>query len=196
MKPTTLQNPIVLVVAAVLCLAVNGVHAQESRSRLMAGLEQPFSQPLYESVAAGLSQNSAVPQRASRIQQQSYAVYEEQVMAPTAVSYQNCGNLACSDCQDCADACVKEQSWWQKKCQKMNRKCYFNYQGYHPNALHPIVHPACQPGYGYYETCWRKIAPNPCFCHPEYGPVISNESGQLAPAAEGEPLPPAPAYDR
>lgn len=191
---------ITLLLAGVLTVHTNSAPAQDSNSPMMAGLESPFSQPVFQTLAAEGYQMNYASQNSGQVRLQSHEVYSELSSTPLPRECTNCGQ-GCTDNHVCADSCVEEKPWWKRKAHKLNRKCYFNYHSYHPKALHPIVDPACQPGYGYYETCWRKISPNPCFCQPDHVPTDTSDLGpanglHYPQSPEGEPLPPAPAYDR
>lgn len=195
------QKTIALLLAGVLVASAHSVHAQDSNSPLMVGLEQPFAQPVFYALSDDAFTSSTMPSGSSGyILQQSHEVYSD-FPANLTQTCENCGQYGCTDSHVCAESCVEEEPWWKRKAHKLNRKCYFNYHSYHPKALHPIVHPACQPGYGYYETCWRRISPNPCFCRPEHVPAYTGDQGPpdgltYPQTPEGEPLPPAPAYDQ
>lgn len=202
MKLTIRQYGLAILVMGGFCASDLRLEAQETNSPLMAGLERPFSQPIFETLggepATHLNPSDSYGQG---IVQQSHALHSDSSMRSAGYVVSGSTPSQCTDSGVSSQCCVEEKPWWKRHCFKMNRKMYFNYHSSHPKALHPIVHPACQPGYGYYETCWRKISPNPCFCAPDHLPTF--EQDQMLPqgltypqALEGEPLPPAPAYDK
>lgn len=52
----------------------------------------------------------------------------------------------------------------ESRYNKLNRQQYFNHQRSHRNLLYPVQAPYHAYGYGYHETCWRKMEPNRCPC--------------------------------
>jgi hypothetical protein len=198
---TTASKWTALLSLSFIAVSTNYAQAQQLDSPLMVGLEQPYSQPVLHALSEDAFSANRLNTSSYPIRQQSHAVYSDFSPAALNQSYQNCGQHGCTDSHVCAESCTEDKPWWQRNAHQLNRKCYYNYHSYHPKALHPIVHPACQPGYGYYETCWRKISPNPCFCNPIYGPAIQSMPSEpnhlkAQPSPDGGPLPPAPAYDR
>lgn len=197
------QRLLLSLVTTLVCysLITCDVKAQEWQSPLMTGLEQPFAQPVTSGISERFDSSAEFDHARPSITRTSYYSHRESF---TNVSvdqgYQSSGQYECTNSTVCTEDCMEELPWWKRKAHKLNRKCYFNYHSYHPNALHPIVHPACQPGYGYYETCWRRIIPNPCHCPPQYSHDGSPPDAQgqfTAPMFNDDgKLPPVPSYDQ
>lgn len=185
---------------------IGSVRAQEWNSPLMEGLEQPFSAPVATSIVGEDVATSADMHLNRNVQQTVYSVRDQSLnpqITKTCCLTNSSATGECTESEVCSEDCMEKKPWWKRLSNKWNRKAYFNYHSCHAHALHPIVHPACQPGYGYYETCWRKISPNPCFCPtgiPQQNGVLMQQptygSPHLVPAESSEPLPPAPAYDQ
>lgn len=115
------------------------------------------------------SQDASLPAVVTRAQSPSYdddsAQYVTQA-SEEAVSYyddkcstQGCNDPSCQACQNC-----EKENWLDAKCRCLKRKAYFNHHRNHKQFLYPVCRPYCQPGFGIYDTCWRRIQPNYCAC--------------------------------
>lgn len=192
----------IVIAAFVSAVYAGRLQAQEWESKLMAGLEQPFQQPVVAALSGDLTARLSAGRANAEVRQASYST-DHYDPAPCPVRGAHSGkSTSCATSHISAECSIEDKPWWKRKAHRLNRKAYFNWHRCHPHALHPIVHPSHQPGYGYYETCWRKIIPNPCFCQPDsYSSNslphdLSGDHGLQAPSAPGTALPPVPAYDQ
>ena len=91
----------------------------------------------------------------------------------------NCPKCQCPTCQPSGfKGCVKR--FFGEICDTFHwgrRECYYCNQMYHTMYTPPVLPPYCEPGYGYYETAWRKpaVPPIPCELLPECGPPVQLE---------------------
>lgn len=133
----------------------------------MAQLEKPYEEtndppPLLQGADAG-----AMPGRATGYMPIGAACCEQSVCGPD-----------CNDCEEAGCATVFGRKM-ESRYNEMHRRHYFANQRSHRNLLYPVCPPYTTYGYGYHETCWRRMEPNRCPC-----PTQVPQSNPAVPAPE------------
>lgn len=148
------------------------------------------------------SQEKPLPATVTRAQSPRYddssGQFVTQASAESVSSFDNaCGTQGCNDpsCQACQNC--EQEKWLDAKYRHLNRKAYFNHHRNHKQFLYPVCRPYCQPGFGIYDTCWRRIQPNYCTCQDQQYLYSQPAAVPQAPAGapNGQPGPQNPTYE-
>ena len=100
-------------------------------------------------------------------------------LTPSPGPLPNCPECQCPTCQPGGvKGCIKR--FFGGICKKFHtcrRENYYWNEMYHTGYSDPVFPPYCEPGYGYYETAWRRptVPPIPCELLPECNPTIPTD---------------------
>ncbi|MBD3676011.1 MAG: hypothetical protein HUJ26_21085 [Planctomycetaceae bacterium] len=170
---------------------------------MMASLERPTESLIPPPISTQLIQSHAdtgqIRPASYHEQATHYTGYSEIASSPVLPEGHSNAPVLNSNCTQSCDTCTQgcetgmnhceeHLSSHQKKKRELRRRTYFNYHK-HTKTLYPVTRPYCHPSYGYYETCWRTLQPQPCY-HQSVDGV--NHSPQMVIPSGNQTLPPAP----